>query len=1251
MGQKNKKFSPTQPTRRLPVNSGSNYPHLNSLVSTLDGKDNMKLRSSLKTLLEIPVTTGNGNIGYVSVRQSDSAIKPITDGIGIKHSAKSSENSSEFGLNPYALSPESSKTVSTIDTQSNASLAYLASFQGQLLASKFDARQQEDLSGRVRQRRDTSCSCFNCQKDDCGVCINCLGRKKPGVKTKNHPRCVERLCCRRQSSIRVAIMSSKSASAEAAVQGNGELKKSAKQAKNSAILTNQLIDETTNHNEHERVNPEPSFMDSDTILTTKPMHGVSASNMMNVSGILKESELEQSTVRSSKTNSETTSLYKAAAFVDSETGNSVDGDAKVAIANESEISNSVASQRPTRVKRPVVNDFVAETMTSAHRVRCKKCLACFREECRMCYACKGKKKYGGDGKSRQSRDPCIFRRCLVIYPPDDGKTDNIDRYLAIDETYRGSDDDVPVEVISHAAKKRLRAEQREIEKIRKLESNDTSLGLDDSSMPNASSRKRKRMDDNEVTNAGSLNDKASASKAPIALKPSVTVHIKETRKAVSSVTRSYLEQNDGRNPTLTSSLLLAAESTSDSSTLISNMFYNNRRSRFATNLKFVDTKKLENTALQKEDPDMESHDVFVSNRFDQRWCRRPDTLYGIEIPIDPGWKNVCAGCLGSTDASVDDANTAKSVTSEKQSPRHNSASILPENSTIGTPSSITLISTLATAKNDGRLPSDHGPDGSMSSSSQQRAKNITNSGTKKLADSENDEDVTELGSSNADVDSESSSILKENPNHSTTIVLCDGNNCGREYHLGCCTPVLTDVPEAEHWLCQDCCPNNSTASLKRYFEVFDENKASYYSDQHVRDNHANEQKRNGTHPNSASAFPDYVFHLLTRDSADLDLPRECDLPISELERCMLTTEHALAVPNEMKGMWKKDNESNAEENKGPSSSRKATRTSLLPARVLLGKPLRVYDAFCNDYHTGRIVDYRKAINIEPSMGVPVCATANPTDVAGGLPYDSVEYLIRFAAGKDNRKSTYYHWIVLEEHALAVGLNLVWSRNQPRSTVWKPSIMWFRTARELVPVQHLLDAERGEIFFRTRSAFGSETMLHPVKVKKKAKRKAWALVRSFGQEEYALIDTKQNSIDFKNESAIDRFKTQETILSFQAAEVERLEQDRVQRWHGLDVATPTSAVALSSRDYYGLPKLIPGNGYIADLKSFDKLTSKSHSVHLLCSNVSLGINRSLLVDLIKSRTKIEPTKDTAASLVCDISPLTSEFILRESKHRA
>jgi hypothetical protein len=74
---------------------------------------------------------------------------------------------------------------------------------------------------------------------------------------------------------------------------------------------------------------------------------------------------------------------------------------------------------------------------------------------------------------------------------------------------------------------------------------------------------------------------------------------------------------------------------------------------------------------------------------------------------------------------------------------------------------------------------------------------------------------------------------------------------------------------------------------------------------------------------------------------------------------------------------------------------------------LLGRPVRIYVPTANVYHTGRIVDYR------PCTAWPSTATTPTTPTTTTTP--TMEYLVRFVAGMDDRKTPYQHWIVLEEH--------------------------------------------------------------------------------------------------------------------------------------------------------------------------------------------------------------------------------------------
>ena len=111
------------------------------------------------------------------------------------------------------------------------------------------------------------------------------------------------------------------------------------------------------------------------------------------------------------------------------------------------------------------------------------------------------------------------------------------------------------------------------------------------------------------------------------------------------------------------------------------------------------------------------------------------------------------------------------------------------------------------------------------------------------------------------------------------VLLCDGQNCGREYHLQCCVPQLACVPkDTDQWLCQDCSPEGSTASLVKYLESMDQARADFLQN----------LSADVVDPES-----EFIRFLLRQDSQEIGLPDDCRFPESEMERSAMT--HSLAL--------------------------------------------------------------------------------------------------------------------------------------------------------------------------------------------------------------------------------------------------------------------------------------------------------------------------------------------------------------------
>ena len=136
---------------------------------------------------------------------------------------------------------------------------------------------------------------------------------------------------------------------------------------------------------------------------------------------------------------------------------------------------------------------------------------------------------------------------------------------------------------------------------------------------------------------------------------------------------------------------------------------------------------------------------------------------------------------------------------------------------------------------------------------------------------------------------------------------------------------------------------------------------------------------------------------------------------------------------------------------------------------LVGKPTRLYNNLDNEYHHGRIVDWRKCtiyprltsssyeyieehnvsddgltsqqnnISTNNTSAAVKSISINQLDYYGFGPLSTCEFLVRFPSGLQGRKKELLKWIMLEEHSLAVGVSLILGKKSKlsRSVDWKP----------------------------------------------------------------------------------------------------------------------------------------------------------------------------------------------------------------------
>jgi hypothetical protein len=293
-----------------------------------------------------------------------------------------------------------------------------------------------------------------------------------------------------------------------------------------------------------------------------------------------------------------------------------------------------------------------------------------------------------------------------------------------------------------------------------------------------------------------------------------------------------------------------------------------------------------------------------------------------------------------------------------------------------------------------------------------------------------------------------------------TVLLCDGLTCGREFHMQCVVPTVTEIPE-DDWYCIDCSPTGSTALLRQYLEQNDERKADFTGWEQYR-----ESLWNIDFQEDATVSPKTTSTSATSSTSSVVVHRR---PKSELDRAFQS--HELAMRPAEKGdggsgrlssrsrtpAKKARASSNNNNNNNNSSSSPGRQVLTNPSAVsvperltaanslqdiyttgeqhrhpahFLGRPVRLYNPAGNTYHTGRIVDWRQSSSWSTTCTTNAPNTDRPSAGAEAGQKDKItshvqarnvhvpimkEYLVRFTAGMDDRKTSYEHWLTLEEH--------------------------------------------------------------------------------------------------------------------------------------------------------------------------------------------------------------------------------------------
>ena len=207
---------------------------------------------------------------------------------------------------------------------------------------------------------------------------------------------------------------------------------------------------------------------------------------------------------------------------------------------------------------------------------------------------------------------------------------------------------------------------------------------------------------------------------------------------------------------------------------------------------------------------------------------------------------------------------------------------------------------------------------------------------------------------------------------SEVVLLCDGKNCHREYHLSCAN--LSAVPDDdEPFYCTDCHPIGArTAALRHYLE-------RHLDERNVPD--AEEQW------SQTAVWRELIAQELV---ARIKSPR---LSGGSRKTAALLDNDAMRVPrSELHNLrpWR------------TLDGRSSISGNNEQRPFLIGCPVRLYVPQINDYIAGRITDHR-----ETKHGQKI-----------------LEHYVRFPAGGPEMKESVAAWLVLEEHALLVNTAVV-----------------------------------------------------------------------------------------------------------------------------------------------------------------------------------------------------------------------------------
>mmetsp|Transcript_8546 Transcript_8546/g.25774 ORF Transcript_8546/g.25774 Transcript_8546/m.25774 type:complete len:718 (-) Transcript_8546:28-2181(-) len=507
------------------------------------------------------------------------------------------------------------------------------------------------------------------------------------------------------------------------------------------------------------------------------------------------------------------------------------------------------------------------------------------------------------------------------------------------------------------------------------------------------------------------------------------------------------------------------------------------------------------------------------------------------------------------------------------------------------------------------------------------------------------------------------------------ILLCDGMGCSREYHLGCVEPPLTEVPEGEFY-CFDCDPEGTAKHLLSYFEDLEEERADFRSSrdfvEHLLRVQMSESDSNEASKKKAQQEEEYPD--------DVTSPRGLNEKVAKKRKRSFSGDGGSTTdaggnmrecgyfdvpPSEISKISKLHNAALKEVTPLESENHEAImQVKEIGPDLLVGKLVRLYCPADNNYHTGRIVDWRSASNIHMNS-----TSSEQQEIQGHLGCNSIfhgrgniassEFLVRFPSGIEGRKKLLLRWLVLEEHSLAVSFTVIWGqlRKGRGLSGWRPAQTLIRTSLELVPVRHLLETETSSEQFSLALFFGEESHVY-LRLRDEA-------VDFFSPMFAARLQgstlTASSSGNKSGSTSLVSCSSTQMDASVCLALTEIEEQKRAFTWHNLPLKNPAHARALSVKDEFAIPQLMLPSFTLKDGKgkqlfigaqhctSRDEVGEDANSHPQLCPLIQHGLDRLWLSHLLddKSAEKSIDTLESIRLLPCS-SPRAAIAIISEKK---